>query len=425
MIDIQLIRDNPKIVEDSIARRGLKIDLGHLLDLDVKRRKLLTEIEGKRAELKIDGKPDIEQLKKLQEVKKQLEKLQEEFGMIDAERNKLLAEVPNFISEDTPTGSSEDENISISKWGKIPEFDYKVRDHVDIGELLGVIDLKRAAKVSGSRFAYLMRGIVKLQFAIVQWTMDTLTDEEVLKKIATKNKLDVSTKPFIPMLPPMMLRTESYAATSRLKAEEVTYKLADDDLWLIGSAEHSMVAMYQGEILDNRQLPIRYLGYSTSFRREAGTYGKDMHGILRMHHFDKLEMESFTLAKDGMNEHLFMIAIQEYLMQQLKIPYQVLLKCTADMGTPNFRGVDIEAWIPSQKKYRETHSADYMTDYQSRRLNSRIKNDDGKLEFVHTNDATAFAMGRTMIAIIENNQQKDGSVKIPKALQKYYGSSKL
>jgi seryl-tRNA synthetase len=269
-----------------------------------------------------------------------------------------------------------------------------------------------------------MGGLVELQFAIMRWTQELLTDEKVLAEIVSINQLDVLPTPFVPMLPPMMLRTDSYAATARLKAEEVTYKLADDELWLIGSAEHSMVAMYQGEILDLANGPLRYLGYSTSFRREAGSYGKDLHGIMRMHHFDKLEMESFCTAADGPAEHRFMIAIQEYLMQQLQLHYQVVLKCTADMGDPNARGVDIEAWVPSQAAYRETHSADYMTDYQARRLKLRCRDSTGTTEYVHTCDATAFAMGRTLIAIMEQYQQADGSIMIPEVLQPYMGHKK-
>jgi seryl-tRNA synthetase len=184
-------------------------------------------------------------------------------------------------------------------------------------------------------------------------------------------------------------------------------------------------SMHAGEIFEAADLPIRYLGYATSFRREAGTYGKDMEGILRMHQFDKLEMESFTTKEHGMNEHLFFVAIQEYLLTQLEVPYRVIQKCTADIGKPNARGIDMEAWLPGQQQYRETHTADYMTDYQARRLNTRVRRESGELELVHTNDATAFALGRAMIAIIENGQQADGTIKIPAALQPYLGGKEI
>jgi seryl-tRNA synthetase len=194
---------------------------------------------------------------------------------------------------------------------------------------------------------------------------------------------------------------------------------------LQGSAEHVMGSMHAGEIIDEAHLPIRYLGYATSFRREAGTYGKDMEGILRMHQFDKLEMESFSTAENGLKEHLLMVAIQEYLLASLELPYRVIQKCTADIGKPNARGVDMEAWLPGQSAYRETHTADYMTDYQSRRLQTRVRRTTGELELIHTNDATAFALGRAMIAIIENGQRADGTVSVPAVLQPYLGSRQI
>src|SRR5581483_11866572 len=211
----------------------------------------------------------------------------------------------------------------------------------------------------GSRFAYIKGDLVRLQFAIVQFVLQTLGDERVIQKLIQENDLDLVAKPFTPVIPPAMLRTEPYEASARLNAEEVTYKVEQDDLWLNASAEHTLCTMYWNEILPEDQLPIRYIGYSTSFRREAGTYGKDTEGILRMHQFDKLEMEVFSNGETGLQEHLLLIAIQEYLMQQLGLPYQVLQKCTADIGKPNARGVDIEAWLPGQGAYRETHTADY------------------------------------------------------------------
>ncbi|HSX45606.1 MAG TPA: aminoacyl--tRNA ligase-related protein, partial [Candidatus Saccharimonadia bacterium] len=225
--------------------------------------------------------------------------------------------------------------------------------------------------------------------------------------------------PFTPILPPAVLRTEPYAASARLNAEEVTYQLAQDDLWLNASAEHTLCTMYWNEVLPENVLPIRYIGYSTSFRREAGTYGKDTDGIFRMHQFDKLEMEVFSTPETGPQEHLLLIAIQEYLVQQLGLPYQVLQKSTFDIGKPNARGVDIEVWLPGQGKYRETHTADFMTDYQARDLKIRVKRNDGKIELVHTNDATAFALGRIMIAILENYQTADGNVNIPEVLKPF------
>jgi seryl-tRNA synthetase len=221
-------------------------------------------------------------------------------------------------------------------------------------------------------------------------------------------------------LPPAVARTEIYQATGRLNKEEQTYKLEDDELWLNASAEHTLAPMFMKETIAGDDLPLRFIGYTTAFRREAGTYGKDTEGIFRLHQFDKAEMESFTKPQDGLNEHLFLVAIQEYLLQQLKLPYQVLEKCTADIGFPNAKGVDLNTWLPSQNKYRETHTADFITDFQARSMQTKVKTDNGT-EFVHTNDATAFAMGRALVAIIENYQNADGTVRIPETLQKYMG----
>ena len=217
-----------------------------------------------------------------------------------------------------------------------------------------------------------------------------------------------------------MIKTEPYSAMDRLEPREERYKIEGEDLWLEGSAEHVLGTMHMNETIAENEFPIRYAGYATSFRKEAGTYGKDMEGILRMHQFNKLEMESLTVAENSYEEHLFLIAIQEYLMGQLELPYEVMLKCTADIGKPNARGVDINVWLPGQNKYRETHTADYMTDYQARRLQTKVRRKSGKVELVHTNDATALAE-RPLIAILENYQQKDGSIKVPKVLQKYCG----
>jgi seryl-tRNA synthetase len=300
-------------------------------------------------------------------------------------------------------------------------FDFEPKNHWQLAEARDLIDKERAAKVTGSRFAYIKGGLVQLQFAIIQFVLDTLTNEEVITKLITDNNLHIKPKAFTPILPPVMIREEMYDQMDRLEPREDRYHIEgeDDNLWLIGSAEHTLGSMYAGEILPETELPIRYIGYSTSFRQEAGTYGKDTEGIIRMHQFDKLEMEVFSTAETGKDEHLLMIAIQEYLMQQIGIPYQLMMKCTGDIGKPNARGVDINAWMPGQDKYRETHTADYMTDYQARRLQTRVRKSDGTVALIHTNDATAFALGRIMVAIIENNQSSDGFIRVPEVLKPY------
>jgi len=261
----------------------------------------------------------------------------------------------------------------------------------------------------------------------MQWVTNTLADESIIQKLIDDNGLKISAKPFTPILPPAMIRTDAYEAMDRLQPSDDRYKVGadEDDLWLQGSAEHTLGSMYWNETLPESIFPIRYIGFLTSFRREAGTYGKDTEGIIRMHQFDKLEMEVFSTAETGLDEHKLLVAIQEYLVQQLGLPYQLLQKCTFDIGKPNARGIDIEVWMPGQDKYRETHTADYMTDYQSRRLNTRVKRTDGAVQLVHTNDATAFALGRIMVAIIENFQTADGHIAVPCVLQPYLNSKEL
>jgi seryl-tRNA synthetase len=426
MLDIRFIRDNAGTVAEKSKQKGYEVNIDKLLAVDDSRRKLLAEIEKVRAErneladkLK-PGKPDAPSVEQGKKLKESLGQLEAQLQPVEEEFTKLLKAVPNMPAEDVPVGTSEDENVVAKEWGDKPNFDFEAKTHWELAESRGLIDKERGAKVSGSRFAYIKGDLVKLQLAIVQFVIDSLTNEETLKKIIQDAGLQsTSSKPFTPVLPPLMIRTEVFDAMDRLEPREDRYKVGadEDNLWLQGSAEHTLGPMYMNETIDEKQLPLRFLGYATSFRREAGTYGKDTEGIIRMHQFDKLEMESFTRPEDGMNEHLLMVAIQEYLLQQLKIPYRVLQKCTADIGKPNARGIDMEAWLPGAGIYKETHTADYMTDYQARRLQTRIK-DQG---LVHTNDATAFALGRTMVAIIENYQTKDGKVKVPEVLQTYMG----
>jgi len=428
MLDIQFIRDNAELVAEKSAQKGYEVDVQQLLGFDGKKKELLQQVEEKRrlrnehaASLK-KGAPSPEDINKGKVLKEELGKLEHQLDAIEEEYLVLLKKVPNMPLDDVPVGASEDENVATKQVGDKPQFDFEPKQHFEIAQPKGWIDKERAAKVSGSRFAYLKGDLVRLQFAIIQYVMTALGDQKVIEKLIADNQLNLSPKPFTPILPPALLKTEPYVASARLNAEEVTYKIEQDDLWLNASAEHTLCTMYWNETLPEAELPIRYLGYSTSFRREAGTYGKDTEGILRMHQFDKLEMEVFSTGETGLQEHLLLVAIQEYLMQQLGLPYQVLQKCTADIGKPNARGVDIEAWLPGQDQYRETHTADYMTDYQARDLKIRVKRASGGTEYVHTNDATAFALGRAMIAIIENNQTADGKVKIPSVLQSFMGN---
>ncbi len=423
MLDIKLIRENPEKVKEACKNKNVQVSVDLVLDLDKKKRELLTTLENLKAEqnkISRGGKDNSAIFEQAKQIKEKVKSLQPELEATEKELQELLLQLPNIPAEDVPVGESEAQNVLVKQVGKKPFFlTFKPKNHWELAEALGLIDKERASKVAGSRFAYLKGPLVQLQWAMMQFAVSVLTDEKTLAKIARAAKLKVSTKPFIPVLPPLMIRTEPYAAMDRLEPREERYKIEGEDLWLQGSAEHVLGSMHMNETIDEKEFPVRYVGYATSFRKEAGTYGKDMEGIIRMHQFDKLEMESLTVPEESLSEHLFLIAIQEYLMQQLGLAYQVIMKCTADIGKPNARGVDIEVWLPGQDKYRETHTADYMTDYQARRLQTRVRRGKGA-ELVHTNDATALSQ-RPLIAILENYQQKDGSIKVPKVLQKYTG----
>lgn len=430
MLDIRFIRENAEAVQENALRKNYDVSIADLITLDDQRRALSAQADELRerrnanaAKMKgASGKPDQAVIEEGKAIKTELATLEEKLSKLEQDVLTLQKQVPNMASEDVPVGATEDENVVSKVVGEPTKFSFAPKNHWEIGEARGWIDKERAAKVAGSRFAYIKGDLVKLQFAIIQFVVNSLTDADVIAKIAQDAGLkNIATKPFTPVLPPLLIRTELYDAMDRLEPRDDRYKLEEDDLWLQGSAEHVMGSMHANEILNEADLPIRYLGYATSFRREAGTYGKDMEGILRMHQFDKLEMESFTTGETSMDEHLLMVAIQEYLLASLELPYRVIQKCTADIGKPNARGIDMEAWLPGQDQYRETHTADYMTDYQARRLQTRVRREDGSLELIHTNDATAFALGRVMIAIIENNQNEDGTVAIPTVLQPYLG----
>jgi seryl-tRNA synthetase len=424
MLDIQLIRDNPELVAEKSKQKGYDVKIDELLELDTERRTRLTQIEELRARRNIQdkkgkGKPSEAELAAAKELKADLSNREKDLTAIEEKYWALLKQVPNMPLEDVPVGASEDENVVVKRVGDPIEYDFKPKNHWEILEPKDMLDKVRAAKIAGSRFGYLKGDLVRMQFAIMQFVMQTLGDVKILEHLIEKNRLNLVAKPFTPVLPPAVLRTEPYTASARLNAKEVTYKLEDDDLWLNASAEHTLCTMYWNEILPEAELPIRYIGFATSFRREAGTYGKDTEGMLRWHQFDKLEMEVFSTPETGLDEHRLQIALQEYLVQALGVPYELIQKCTADIGKPNARGVDLNCWFPGQKAYRETHTADYMTDYQARDLKTRLKRANGDIGFVHTNDATAFATNRIMAAIVENFQTADGHVMIPEVLQPY------
>ncbi len=419
MLDINLLREEPECVKRGIAAKNADPKLvDEFLAADTEWRTTTTKLERLRAEQK-----KLSSERKIEEAKQNKEKikiLEEELCVVEEKREKLWLQIPNIPSDDTPRGKDESENKVLRSWGEPRKFDFKVKDYMELGEALDLIDTETAAKVAGTRFGYLKREAVLLEFALIQFGLSVLTNEKILKKIANTVSKECSSKPFVPVIPPVMIRPEVMKKMARLEPKEERYYIPSDDVYLVGSAEHTLGPLHIGESIPEEQFPLRYAGFSTAFRREAGSYGKDARGIFRVHQFDKLEMESFTAPENSRMEQDFIVAIQEYLMQQLELPYQVMHICTGDMGGPDVRQVDINVWLPSENRYRETHTSDCMEDYQARRLETKVRRSDGKTEFVHMNDATVFSQ-RPIIAILENYQMKNGKVRVPKVLQNYVG----
>jgi len=415
MLDIKLIRSNPELVRRGLARKQAQIDLDEVIRLDQDYRAALAQLESLRSNQKLlseqfsqGQEPEIrEKLKVIKEEIKNLEKVvQENKDKLD----RLLLTLPNLPHESVPEGKDETENVVIREWGEIPKFDFPARDHIEIGLCLDILDIERAGKVSGARFYYLKRDAVLLEFALINFAFDLLTREG-----------------FIPIIPPIMVKERTMMGGGYLPGgEEEIYRTVKDDLYLVGTSEQSILGLYADEILDKNSLPLRYIGFSTCFRREAGSYGKDVRGIFRVHQFDKVEMFSFSRPEDSWDEHEFFLAQEEKIMQALKLPYRVVVMCGGDLGLPAAKKYDIEAWMPGQARYRETHSTSNCTDFQARRLNIRCREKpQAPTEFVHTVNGTAIAIGRMIIAILENYQQADGSVVIPEVLRPYIGKERI
>jgi seryl-tRNA synthetase len=402
MLDIKLIRENPQLVKEKSAQKNVDVDVDLILKLDAERHSLQMRIEALNQERTEAAK---------------------ERRRIDDEFTALMLAVPNLPSDDTPVGAGEEQNVVLKIVGSPTHFDFAPKEHWELGAALGVIDNETAAKVSGARFTYLRGDLALLQFAIIQFVMQTLSDPQAVEKIAHAAGLKISTKPFTPVVPPVFIKPDVFQRMGRLEPRDERYYIPSDDAYLIGSAEHTLGPIHMDQTIPEAELPIRYIGYSTSFRREAGSYGKDTKGILRMHHFDKLEMETFCLPENSTEEQNLLVAIQEHIVASFGLPYRLVICSTGDMGDPDARHIDLETWMPGQGKYRETHSADLMTDYQARRLNIKVKRTTGpaagKSELVHMNDATAVAIGRILIGIMENYQRADGSIGIPEILQPY------
>ena len=421
MLDIKFIRGNKDLVKENASKRGVRVDVDKLLVLDERRRELIGEIEALRAQQNLvsseiskekDDNQRNEKINKMKGVKERLAWLEPEFKKTDQEFNDLLLAIPNILQTDVPSGKSEADNVILRQVGKKPKFGFKPRDYIEIGKQLDLIDTERAAKVSGSRFGYIKNELAILEFALVALAFDKLSKEG-----------------FKPAVPPVMIKTESMKAMGYIDTQEdqkERYFFPEDDLYLVGTSEQSIGPMHMKETFAEKDLPLRYVAFSTCFRREAGSYGKDTKGILRVHQFDKVEMFSFTKSEDSLKEHKFLLAMEEKLMQALQLPYRVVALCSADLARPSSATYDIETWLPSAQQYRETHSTSNCTDFQSRRLDIKYKNSKtGKPEFVHMLNGTAFAIGRTLISILENCQQKDGSVEVPKVLRDWCGFKKI
>ncbi len=406
MLDIKFIRENPQKVKDACAKKSVAVDVDFLLDQDTKKRVLMTQMQNLKAEQNKLGRDNIDQAKALKEKIKQSEP---ELKELETKIHALLSAIPNIPFDDVPVGKDDSQNVVLKTVGKLPKFDFTPKEHWQLGEALDIIDLSRAAKVAGARFYFLKNEAVILEMALVNF---------VFTKLVKKG--------FSPVIPPVMIRPEMAEALGYIEnhPDEEAYYLERDNMYLTATSEQSLGAMHAGEILDVQKTK-KYVAFSTCFRRESGSYGKDTKGIFRVHQFDKMEMFVFCKPEESQKQHQELLAVEEELMKDLAIPYQVMNICTGDLGKPAARKYDIEAWMPGQQKYRETHSTSNCTDYQARGLDIKYKNEKGENHFVHTLNGTAFAMGRIIVAILENYQQKDGSVKIPKALQKYTGFKKI
>ena len=420
MLDIKLIRENPELVRENLKRRGdpenLRM-LDELIDCDRKWRQLLTELNELRhqrktitmeiAALKKKGEDVGGRISKAKAVDAEITRLEKKVSDLEEKKHNLLMRLPNLLHESVPFGRDEHDNVPLRTWGEIPEFKFPVKDHIELGLSLDIMDIERAGKIAGARFFYLKNEGVLLDLALMNFAL-----EEMIKK------------GFKPIEPPFLMRRKPYEGVVALSDfEESLYKIEDEDLYLIATSEHPMAAMYMNEVLKAEELPIKFVGVSANFRKEAGAHGKDTRGIFRTHQFNKIEQFVFCKPEQSWKIHEELIRNAEELVQKLGLPYRVVNVCTGDLGTVAAKKYDVEVWMPAQKAYREIISCSNCTDYQARRLNIKYREKEGEPPkgFVHTLNSTALATGRTMVAILENYQQEDGSVIIPEVLRKYMG----
>jgi seryl-tRNA synthetase len=418
MLDTKLLRDNPNIIESMLNKRGVNFPLDRLISLDKKRRQLIIELQdcnhrkNMLAQSIAQKKKGSKNINPIDNELNEMKKLAVKLSQLEKERNEtqikyqnLMMSIPNILHDSVPVGSSEDENVVIREYGKARPI-VTPRDHIEISTSLELIDLERAAKISGARFYFLKNQLVKLNQALLNFGLDYLSDSG-----------------YVLTQPPFMIRREAMEGAIILgDFEQVIYKIDGEDLYLIGTSEHAAVSMHMDEILEGKNLPLRYSCMSPCFRKEAGAHGKDMKGIFRVHQFEKVEQVVFSRPEDSWKEHEKMLRLTEKFYEKLGLPFRTILLCSADVGKVSAKTYDIEAWFPGQKNYRELVSCSNCLDYQARRLRTRFKdNVSGESRFVHTLNSTLVATERTMVSIIENYQTDAGSIEIPQVLQKYMG----
>jgi len=418
MLDVKLIRENPEFVKSNLMKRGnpeiIKM-LEELIAVDSEWRRNLTKLNELRHErklitteiatLKKAGKDAGNKVEKAKTIDTEITKIQTEVTKAEEKIRDYLMRLPNLLHETVPLGKDENDNVQVRKWGTIPKFDFAVKNHIDIGLNLDIIDVERAGKIAGSRFFYLKREGVLLDMALMSFAME-----------------EMNKKGYVPIQPPYLMRRDAYEGVTALSDfADVLYKIENEDLYLIATSEHPMAAMFMDEVFKEEDLPLRLVGISACFRKEAGAHGKDTRGIFRTHQFNKIEQFIFCTPEDSWKLHEELVHNAEELIQKLGLPYRVVNVCTGDIGTVAAKKYDIEVWMPAQNAYREVVSCSNCTDYQARRLRIRYREKEGAPPkgFVHTLNSTAIATGRTIVAILENFQQEDGSVVVPKVLRKY------
>ncbi len=414
MLDLKRIREDPEAARAALARRGAAEQLDVLLRLDERRRLLLPEVEGGRerqnkasktiAEAKREGRDASDEISEMQELSAEIKRMEGELAEIERERDELALALPNLPEPEVPEGETDEDAVVLREVGERPSFDFPIRDHVELGAEHGTIDIERAARVSGSRFAYLLGDLVLVELALVRFALAVAGEQG-----------------FTPVVPPVLVRERALEGTGFFPGErEMIYEVPRDELFLVGTSEVSLAALHMDEILAADEVPRRYAGVSTCFRREAGAAGKDTRGIFRVHQFDKVEMFSFVEPGESREEHRRLLALQERILGALEIPYRVVDIPVGDLGAAAARKFDCEGWIPSQERYRELTSTSNTTDYQARRLDCRYRPEpEAPPVHLHTLNGTAVAVGRTLIAIVENRQQADGSISIPAVLTEH------